>query len=171
MTLPDKDTFNTFGGPKTNYAAIEDATTDRDAVMANYAYCDTAMMSRMCPRAWATLVTAGTGAPTLAATNPWEAMWKQATTTAPVLARAAVGTYTVTFPTLVLDEGTTLGGSPQSHTVNFAHARGWAESGTTSLNVQCVVTSANVITVYAFNPATGALVDTTGVALVVEGLF
>lgn len=171
MTLPDKDTFNTFGGPKNNYAAVEDATTDRDATMANYAYCDTAMMSRMIPRAWTTLVTAGTGAPTLATTNPWEAVWKQATTTAPALARTAVGTYTITWPTLVNDEGTMLGAPPQSHAINFVHANGWAESGTTAVQVQCVVTAGNIITVYAFNPTTGALIDTTGVLLVVEGFF
>ena len=156
MTLPSLDTLSSYGGALNNYGTgVVDPTTDRDAAAANQAYATIAMASRMVPRC----EVAFTGSSTSPALASWEAVWRQATGTAPTIGRTGVGIYTITWPTTVNDELTV------SHTLNLQRSHGQAE-GAASYRVQCQATSPNVITVWTFN-SSGTLVDPTGVTIVV----
>lgn len=119
MTLPDIDSLSTLGGVKVNSYSVVDPTTDLDADEDNKARCDVAMMSRLAPRLWVQFTAAATtGAIVLQA---WDAAWKAQTTTAPVIVREALGEFSITMPSTVLDE---LG---VSHTLNLR--AGWTNNG------------------------------------------
>lgn len=160
MTLPDVDSTTTYGGELFDYTASVDPTTDRPAAGANPAYTSVAMMTHTVPRALARFSPQGSGTPILAAAGfQWDAVWKAATGTAPVLAHTGTGTHTITFPTTVNDE--IAAGQPgylaAGHTVNFRMAMPSVEPGSTTLwQVSAVVTSPNVITVTTWSPNAGS---------------
>lgn len=150
--LPDIDTLATLGGELTNYAPIEDPTTDLDATADNTARGNVAMLTHTSRRAWCRFTAAAsTGAMVRVA---HDAMW--GTSVPPTLARTGSGTFTVTWPTTVDDE---LG---NSHSLNIRAASANSRGGSTLYFVSAVPTSANVITVYVHNAA-GSLNDAVGV--------
>ena len=153
MPLPDTDDYTaTFGGSKTNYAPIEDVTTDEDAAVRNAYVADVAMMTATATRGWVRF-TASATAPTLVAHN---ANWGTGAGVAPTLARTAVGVFTITIPATVTDP---LG---NTHTVNIRAAWMNSRGGSSFFQGECIPTSANVVTIYI---ATGAGVasDAAGV--------
>lgn len=153
MTLPDADSLSTYGGPYANYGVGPvDPTTDLDANLFNKMAATIAMASRMVDRCEVAFTWNGASL----SLSSWEAVWKGKTVTAPVLARSAAGTYTVTFPTSVQDELLVF------HTLNFTSAFGWAQ-GSTAYDVQAQG-SGNVLTLYVFNTS-GTLTDPTNVTL------
>lgn len=157
MTSPDADSLSTYGGAKQNYGvAPVDPTTDDDASAINQMKATVAMNSRTSPR----VEVAFLGHATTPTIDTWEAVWKAGTGTAPIPAHSATGIYTLTLPTSVNDE---LG---VAHTLNLTRAWGQAE-GSTAYQVQCKVTSPNVITAWVFNAAGAAANDAAGVTLVV----
>ena len=155
MPLPDSDSFVTYGGSKINYSAPVNPNTDYDATLLNLAFCNVAEITRTVPRAYVRFTGASTTG-NLILVN-WDANWKGATTTAPILARSGTGIYTITFPTEVGDEN---GGS---HNINFVSIYGVEIEGTVELvHGQASLTSANIITLYTFN-VSGAAMDMVGI--------
>lgn len=150
MTFPSIDTIATYGGELTDYGtSIVDATTDRAAADANKAYGSIAALTHCSPQA----IIQFTGHATTPVLVSWEAAWKTSSATAPTPAHTGTGVYTLTFPTTFVDE---LG---DTQTTNFRWAIGQSLSST-RYGVQCVVTAANVITVYTYN-AGGTANDAT----------
>lgn len=155
MPLPDASSLDTYGGSKANYGVGPvDPSTDDDADEINKMKADVAMGTRMVPRC----ETVFTGHATTPVYTTHEAVWKGATATAPTIARAATGRYTITYASSVNDELVI------AHTLNLKRA--WAQAeGTTAYHVQARVTSVNVITVDVFDMA-GVANDAVGVTLV-----
>ncbi len=149
MTTPAIDSLATYGGAMTNYAPVEDPTTDRDAAAANQAYASIAAVTNTAPRSIVVFKPhTTTGAMSL---TSHRAMWGSDVSVAPVLARATTGTYTVTLPATITDE---LG---VVHTIALFAAHCTSQNTTVASFINCVVSS-NVITVYTFN-AGGSLAD------------
>ena len=165
MTLPDIDAISAYGGLLADYYQVEDPTTDESALSINQIKCNVAMSTFTQVRALCAFVTANTAAPTDPASNVHFAVWGNSVGVKPTVARTGVGTFTITWPATVQDQGTVLNQTPSSHTVNLRRGRGWCE-GSTWIPVQVAITSPNVATVYAFN-SSGTLTDTTGNTLVV----
>jgi hypothetical protein len=108
---------------------------------------DVAGMTRTARRAWARF-TAGSS-PLLAATNPDDAVWGNASGVLPVVAHSSTGVFTMTWPSTIVDQfGTT-------RSINLRWARVSVE-GSTCAFAQCSVTSPNVVTVYLFNTSFAA---------------
>ena len=163
MTTPDLSSASDYGMPDGGFKdgegiAVVDPTTDQSAAGASAQMVDTAQMTRTAVRCWVRFVAGAS--PTLAATNPHEAMWGNSNAVTPVVGKTATGTWTVTWPATVTDQ---LGGS---HTLNLRKATAKVE-GSTLKFVQCSVTSPNVVTVYGFD-TTFAAYDLTGITLLVE---
>ncbi len=150
--LPDVATLaDDLGGTMANYQDVEDPTTDLDAGFDNSSRCNVAMMSHTAARSWARVTTgATTGAMVLVA---HDAVWGNSLSYAPIQARSATGTFTLTYPAAVNDE------LAVEHTVNFRG--GWANhrSASAAFFVNVIRTSANVLTFYV-RDSTFALVDT-----------
>ena len=140
MTLPDKDDIDSYGGEKSDYAPIEDPTTDTSADEFNALKCSVAMGSRTAVRAWVRFTTHAT-TPGLVA---HDAVWGNSVAVQPTIARSGAGVFTVTWPTTVDDE---LG---ESHSLNLQAAL-VTVNGSTCYFSTCSITSANVATVYTFN--------------------
>lgn len=159
--LPDITTLANLGNSKTDYAPVEDSTTDLSATEWNYAINNIAGMSYTCPRAWRRFVTNNTGTPTDPGSNIHGAVWGNSSGVKPTMARSTTGTYTCTWS------------ATQNDLLNASHTlalfTGWAnaESSGTAYNVQVVLTAANVATIYVRNPTTDALADSTGVTICV----
>jgi hypothetical protein len=159
LTLPDTDSFATYGGSLQNYAPVEDPTTDRDALAANQAYASIAAATHTVARAWARFVTSAT-TPSLATTNGNDANWGNSLGVQPTPARVSTGVFTLTWPSTIVDEN---GGT---HTVNLRRAFAQPE-GATLYNAQALVTAPNIVTVYTFTAA-GSANDIAGVTVHVE---
>lgn len=155
MTLPDTDSLNTYGGELADYAPIEDPTTDRSADAANMAFASVAMMTHTIPRA----IVQFAGHATTPTRTTHDAVWGNTSGVAPTIAKTGTGVYTVTWPSSVNDE---LG---EAHTVSVRYPTGSALSST-AYHVQCVATSANVVTVYTFT-AGGVADNLAGVQILV----
>lgn len=162
MTLPDKDTLDTYGGALNDYElGVVDPTTDRGAAAANKAYASTAMMTRTAARCYAAFVTAATtGAMVL---SEHDALWGNTSGVAPVLARASTGVFTVTWPTSVTDP---LG---VAHTLALRRGTLLEVAGATAYHVQVARTAANIVTVRVFDMA-GVAADAAGLAVCVGAL-
>ena len=157
MTLPAIDSLATVGGAKSNYAPIEDQTTDEDAEHRNIYAADAVAATQTNIRAIYRFIGHGT-TPTDAASNVHYAVWGNDADVKPVVAHSATGVYTVTWDTEVTDE---LG---EEHTVNLVD--GWANvNGATAYHVQ-VTCAVNVATVRVFDMA-GAANDAVGVTFAV----
>jgi len=163
MTVPNvADPLADYGMPEGGFAdylvSPTDPTTDwtsgnspgesgSGSPGANQMIVDVAAMTRTAIRCWARF-TLGTS-PALATTNPHDAMWGNDSGVAPVLAHAATGEWTITWPTTVTDK---LG---MERTLNLRRASVRME-GSTLAFVQCAVTAPNVVTVYGFNTSFSA---------------
>jgi hypothetical protein len=154
MTVPDVDDLATLGGVMTDYAPVEDATCDMAAAFDNKVRANVAAMTQTADRAEVHFVTAAAGP--FAATAHFS-LWGNSPAVAPVITRAALGRFTITWPTSATDE---LG---VAHTVNLVGGRANAQS-TTFAQAQVVKTAANVVDVYLFDAA-GAASDFVGTVL------
>lgn len=163
MAFPSVDAVQTYGGPFANSAPVVDPTTDQDAAAYNAHAASTAAMTATCGQAWARFVTAATtGAMALAASNSNNAAWGNAPAQRPTLARSALGVFTVTWPTTIVD------GVGVTQTVNLRRvASVLIEGATLSGFAQAAVTSGNVVTVYTFTTAFAAS-DLVGVTVHLE---
>lgn len=156
--LPDITTIAQLGNAKTDYAAVEDSTTDLSATEWNYVINNVAGVSYVTPRAWRRFVTNNTSTPTDPGANVHGAVWGNSSGVKPTVARTTTGTYTVTWT------------STQNDLLNSSHTlalfAGWAnaESASVAYIVHVVLTAANVATVYVRSTA-GSLVDTTGITI------
>jgi uncharacterized phage protein gp47/JayE len=155
MPLPDIDDYTaTFGGSKTNAFPVEDSTTDEDAAVRNQYVADVAMMSATVPRGIVTFTAAATtGAMVLV---QHIANWGTGAGVAPTLSRSATGVYVVSWPSTVTDA---LG---VTHSLNIRYAMINVRGTGTAYDYYCNPTSANAVTVYAFN-ASGTALDLTGI--------
>lgn len=154
MTLPAVDDLASLGGVMVNYRDVEDPTTDLDAGYDNKARTNVAGATQTNIRAEVHFVTAAAGP--FAATAHF-AVWGNTPAVAPVITRAALGRFTITWPTTVTDA------LSASHTV--ALVGGWCNAqSTTFAKAQVVKTAANVVDVYLFDAA-GAASDFAGTAL------
>jgi hypothetical protein len=154
MTLPDTDSFLSFGGPKINYSAPVNPNTDYDATLLNSAFCDVAEMTRVSTRFWVRFTGASTTGGLLLI--DWDSNWKGSINTAPTLSRVGTGTYTITTQTVVTDEN---GGN---HTVNFRRPQNVVFEGSVPYVGNVSLTSPNVLTLYTFN-SVGTGVDISAV--------
>lgn len=154
--LPNIATINTYGGPKTNYSPIEDATTDESADDRNEYVADVAGMTQTAMRAMCRFVGHGT-TPTDPASNVHFAVWGNDVSVKPTVANAGTGVYTITWPTTINDE------LDEEYSINLGAA--WANvEGSTLYFVQATVTAPNVVTVYVFN-SSGAANNAVGVTI------
>lgn len=158
MTAPDIDTVDNYGGILSNYAPVEDPTTDQDADGMNECKASTAAMTHTATRAWVRIVSQA-ATPTFPATNVHDSMWGSDLSVRPTPAYTSPGVYTLTWPTTVTDE------LSASHSLNFRWAKGHAEN---QACVVCVeVTTSNSVTVRLFDMA-GAAADFAGKVLLIE---
>ena len=156
MPLPDIDSLATLGGTLQNYAPVEDPTTDLDAAADNKSRCNIAMATHTLIRSWVRFKTAATTGAMVLVTH--DSVWGSLPAVAPTLARATTGTFTLTLPASVNDEIT----PPNAHVVNIRASWGASRSTTAAHDVQCVPTSANVVTVYIRDSISGTLIDAAG---------
>lgn len=160
--LPSVASVTTYGGVLKNYSAVSDSTTDRPDAGVNPAYSDIAAMTHTAIRAFTRFTPAGTGTPTLPASNAHDEVWNNGQNAAPVPARSGVGIYTVTHPATVQDEipagqpGATSGGFALNLRVAWCNVEPGAS---TNYEARAVVTSPNVITIKIFTVGTSTLVD------------
>lgn len=134
MTLPDKDSIDTYGGTKTDYQPVEDASTDRSADEINGALASVAMMTRTCLRAYAMFTTHGS-APTV---DEHEALWGNANAVKPAVTVSGTGIYLINWPETVDDELGT------EHSVNLL--TGWAQIDAQSAFKHVTITKVNAFT-------------------------
>ena len=145
MALPDKDDIDTYGGEKSDYAPIEDPTTDTAASEFNSLKCSVAMGSRTAVRAWVKFTTHAT-TPVLVS---HDAVWGNSVSVAPTVTRTGAGIFVVTWPAYVDDELGT------AHSLNLQ--LGWSNvSSTTCYFTQASVNTANTVAVYTFNTSFAA---------------
>jgi hypothetical protein len=136
--LPENSSFNDFGGSKVDYSAVVDSSTDRSSTQVNAAFCASAMMTRTAPRVWFDFI---------AGVNPsitqWEAVWKGATSTPPVITYYGTGLYGIAFPSTISDE---LGGT---HSVSFKYAMASVIGNATNFAFTTITTNTILIYTYA----------------------
>jgi hypothetical protein len=162
MSLPDRDSIQTFGGPYADYSPVIDSSTDASSAGFNPMLSDVAMLGLPAVRAWVRFTPAGTGTPTLASHM---AMWGTGAGVAPTIARTSTGIYTVTWPSLVADQVPAgAAGYFGNHTLNLLASTGQTE-GSTYFAVQGSA-SANVGTYAIFNTS-NVLADPNGPTILV----
>lgn len=160
MSLPNRstaDNFNALG--KANSANLPPANStgpgnvDWDNPSLSQAIGDVAALGLTANRILVRFTTAATtGALTL---NSWWALWSNATTTTPVLARSSAGVFTITLPTTVNDEIDSYNGIKNNITLNLFMAHAGAE-GSTAIGSVNASAGANIITVNTFNTSFAA---------------
>ena len=92
-----------MGDNKKDFFPVEDVSTDRSALEVNTAFAGISMMSHTSVRAWVNFTLGAT--PQIAdGYTAWDAQWKSATPTLPIIANTGTGIYTVTFPAQVEDD-------------------------------------------------------------------
>ncbi len=159
--LPDVDTLATYGGAKTNYAPVEDVTTDLDADHHNVMAANVAGLTQTAPRALRRFVGHATTPTDPVSGFVHAAVWGSDNGVKPTVTIAAT-VYTVTWPTSVTDE---LG---EVHSVNLRAAEAWVETTGTTLYVATArVTSANVVEVRVYS-SFAALSDAATFNIVVK---
>lgn len=162
MAFPTQPvSFDTLGGLKEDFTAVEDPTTDRSADEVNLAFDTVAMLSQTTMQARVQF---------LAGANPTivshRALWGSSVAIVPLVSHSMTGQYVVTWPASV-DTG--LDNVP----VNLSVGKGYFSSGSISpsatpcgfVNVDRV--TANVFKVYTFN-SSGVAHSMTGSKLNVE---
>lgn len=155
MALPNSSTGSTYGAlGKIDFQGLPpaDATYSWSNPLLAPGICDIANLTNTAPRGLAQLTLASsTGSLVL---NNWFAVWMNATTTAPTLARSGTGVFTITFPTSVSDQYSQSVGNPSAIPVNFIMPIGCVVSGGPAFVNASV--SANVITINTYSIAGSA---------------
>lgn len=164
MAQPKQSSGATYGAlQKINYANLPPSNPQIawDNTLLGPAVCDIAALGLTRFQAVLQVTLAATvGALVL---NSWNAVWKNATPVAPVMAKLGTGIFTFTFPTIVSDEYSQSVGNPAIYNVNFTGGCGNIEGTTFGfINVSAVN---NVITVNignsggSANNLVGSIVD------------
>ena len=165
--LPDNANIQTYNGfAKVNYQALPPSNplTDWDNPSLGQCTSDVAGLTQTGCRFMVQMTLAATtGALVLV---QYQAVWKNATSTLPVLARTTTGVFTITNPTLVSDEYQASIGYDLTHTVNLTMPVMAVVQGSTVYHVQVTPTSGNVTTVYVFDSSSAAS-DAVGATIVV----
>ncbi len=128
--LPDILSYDELGGNKQNYAPVEDIATDRDASEVNNAFCAVAEMSATSVQTWLN-ISLGTDPQIADGYISWQAQWKTATPTPPVITRMGVGIINIEFPAEVQDaklEGDLHTLSFNTVQTSFLNTRGFIET-------------------------------------------
>jgi hypothetical protein len=158
--LPGIATLQGYGGALLDYSPPVDPTTDPSAAGRNPAFADIAAMTHVAPRAFARFALSGTVlAPVLLAHDE---TWNNGNpaNVAPVVARAGVGIYTVTWPATVFDEipAGMPGSSPAGFPVNLRGGWACASNVADFYDAHVVPTAPNVLTLYLWTFSGGAFV-------------
>lgn len=157
MTLPDKDTLATYGGPMRDYADPVDPTTDESAEYRNKYAANVAMMTRTATRGFRSFLgtTGGaTGISDPASGFVHDALWGNSSLVKPTATRIATGTYDVAWPSSVQDE------LFASHTLSLSRAFGNVESSDGTYRVASAkMTGANKVRIYCYEAFNGGQVS------------
>lgn len=164
MPLPSRSaasSFNALGKADSQNLPPANSTgpgnTDWQNVPLSQAIGDVAALGLTATRFWAR-ITLNSTTGTLSLLN-WWALWSNATTTTPVLARTGTGVFTVTLPTTVSDEIDAFNGTTNNITTNLLAASASVEGSSPGLvNASA---SGNVITLNSFT-VTGSPNDLDG---------
>lgn len=159
--LPDVDAASTYGLPFSDYAPVEDPTTDLASALFNLVGMNVAGMTQTACRAWVAFV-GNASSPTDPTSFVHGAVWGNGLSVKPTDARTGTGVYTFTWPATVTDA---LG---VVHSVNLRRCW-WNVEGTTPYMLTATVTSPNVVTVRVFNAA-GSANDGVGTTFTVYAL-
>lgn len=169
MVLPDKDSFNAYGGPLSNYSPVVDPTTDEDARSRNRYAANVAMMTHTAVRAMRSFVGVDDGDPDDPGGFVHDAVWGSAPSVKPSVVRVEEGVWDLTWPATVdsaLSSATVAQGGGSAHTVNFQRALAQVESEDGSFKLACAkVTGANTVRVYGYSGT--ALDDLAGLTITV----
>lgn len=145
MTLPTSDSFDTYGGSKTDFSSVVDPTTDRSAAEVNTAFASMSCASRTSIRTYLQFL----GHATTPVLNFHNAHWGSSLAVIPTITRNSTGNYTITFPSTVTDPL----GVVQS--INLISGRGGLE-GTVPGFITVTKATPNTLTVLLFNSSGSA---------------
>ena len=155
MTLPDRDSLDTYGGAMSNGSDPLDPTTDEDAAYRNKYAANVAMMTHTLTRGARSFLGTTGGASGLADPSTGfvhDAVWGDAAGVKLVASYVQTGVYELTAPTQVTDELGAL------HTLNIRRAWANVDSSDGTLRLaNAKPSSAQRITVYTYE----ALADGT----------
>jgi hypothetical protein len=151
MTTPRAIT--TYGGPFEDLEPVSAPENEQPATEYNRHAEDTAQLTQCAVKACFDFLCVASGTVSAADVNCRQ-HYGTGSSTKPVVARTALGTYTATFASDYLD------GLAETETWSIFKATGTVESGTVFGHVQVVITSATVLTIYTAD-MTGALADYT----------
>lgn len=158
--LPNTASINNYGGPKNDYSAPIDPSTDRSATGVNPAYGDLAAMTHTAFRVWAHLTLYSSGAaPTVVAHDE---TWNNGNNVALVAARVSPGIFTMTYPSTVVDEipsGSPGYTGPQSTNLlgGVGNVRSVVATPTEWGDLKVSATAPNVMTLYFWKFANGGM--------------
>lgn len=171
--LPNPASLDRYGGPKANYSAVIDPTTDEDAKHRNEYVSDVAMLTQTSACAIRSFVGVDGANPTDPVSGfIHAAMWGSAPADKPTVTRASEGVYDVTYPetvnTPLASESEELGGgSAAVVALNFRRAEAQVQcSDGTLRHARAEVTSPNTVRVRCWTAA-GALDDLAGEVITV----
>jgi hypothetical protein len=158
--LPGIDSLSSYGGQLSDFAPVEDPTTDESATYRNLYAANVAGMTQTACRAWATCVgIAAPNPPVDPSSNVHAAVWGNDVSVKPTVTHLSTGIYVFTWPTTVTDE------LAVEHTVNLRRA--WVCMETTVAYITAAtVFAANVVHVRVFDAA-GNLADAVGTNITV----
>lgn len=101
MPLPNSDSFDTYGGSKSDFTTVVDPTTDRSAAEVNAAFASVASMTRTVTRAYLQFTGASTS---FVVPNYHNSNWGSSLSVIPIIQRSTTGVFDITFPATVVDE-------------------------------------------------------------------
>ncbi len=137
-------TIADYGGIKVDAGPMRNPQSQLAAAQHNRLAEDTAELTRTGWRAIVTFATIAAAAPQTGATSYDTTVFGNGASYQPAVAKTTTGTYTLTYQSSYTD------GLSVPETVQWYVAKGSASSSTFG-HVQCVVTAANVVTVYVFD--------------------
>lgn len=155
MSLPNKQSYNSLGGELADYSPVTDPTTDLSAEASNEMRSDVSAMTRTAVRAWVSFEIAGSSC--VVSNGDFDAVYGNAQIYKPTVAYDAVGSFTVTFPSSVVDA--------RGNTQAINLAVGWANvdcNNDQGWVATCNRLSANVFKVYLWSIVDQALKDLDG---------
>lgn len=158
MTLPNADSYDTYGGELTDYSVVEDPQTDLSAESSNELRADIAAMTSTCFRCvitWHIDDPGGANTPTV---DDVKAVWNTDLTTPPTIARLSEGVYEITFPTTVFD----VRGNEQT----FAILGSFAGFNAAGIITTAQVIDSQTIDIFINDIATAAVSDAVGTTAV-----
>lgn len=143
MPLPSVDAFSSFVtvDELTDFAPVTDPTTDVPASAMNILMANSAMSSRMMPRAYVVWQWDGAAVEII----EHDAVWGNSFAVQPTVVHSSTGLYTITWPATVADA---LG---DNHNINLKRLLAPNVTGTTMYHATCQRTGANTGVVRVYN--------------------